>query len=251
MIELIHLTKKYGNLTAVDDLTLKIEEGEFFGFLGPNGAGKTTTIRMITGLIRPTSGRIILGGYDLAKEPLSAKKIVGFIPDRPFLYEKLSGREFLRFVAELYGMRNGIYRRRVEELLSLFELSQWGDELVESYSHGMRQRLVFSAALIHNPKIIVVDEPMVGLDPKGMRLIKEIFQDFVRKGGTIFMSTHTLSLAEELCHRIGIIHQGKLIALGTKEEIRRKAKLPESRLEDIFITLTREENEGLGTAHPT
>ncbi|MCD6451533.1 MAG: ABC transporter ATP-binding protein [Acidobacteria bacterium] len=251
MIELIHLTKKYGNLTAVDDLTLKIEEGEFFGFLGPNGAGKTTTIRMITGLIRPTSGRIILGGYDLAKEPLSAKKIVGFIPDRPFLYEKLSGREFLRFVAELYGMRNGIYRRRVEELLSLFELSQWGDELVESYSHGMRQRLVFSAALIHNPKIIVVDEPMVGLDPKGMRLIKEIFQDFVRKGGTIFMSTHTLSLAEELCHRIGIIHQGKLIALGTKEEIRRKAKLPESRLEDIFITLTREENEGLGIAHPT
>jgi len=251
MIELIHLTKKYGNLTAVDDLTLKIEEGEFFGFLGPNGAGKTTTIRMITGLIRPTSGRIILGGYDLAKEPLSAKKIVGFIPDRPFLYEKLSGREFLRFVAELYGMRDGIYRRRVEELLSLFELSQWGDELVESYSHGMRQRLVFSAALIHNPKIIVVDEPMVGLDPKGMRLIKEIFQDFVRKGGTIFMSTHTLSLAEELCHRIGIIHQGKLIALGTKEEIRRKAKLPESRLEDIFITLTREENEGLGTAHPT
>ena len=251
MIELIHITKKYGNLTAVDDLTLKIEEGEFFGFLGPNGAGKTTTIRMITGLIRPTSGRIILGGYDLAKEPLSAKKIVGFIPDRPFLYEKLSGREFLRFVAELYGMRDGIYRRRVEELLSLFELSQWGDELVESYSHGMRQRLVFSAALIHNPKIIVVDEPMVGLDPKGMRLIKEIFQDFVRKGGTIFMSTHTLSLAEELCHRIGIIHQGKLIALGTKEEIRRKAKLPESRLEDIFITLTREENEGLGIAHPT
>jgi ABC-2 type transport system ATP-binding protein len=251
MIELTHLTKKFGNFTAVNDLTLRIEAGEFFGFLGPNGAGKTTTIRMIAGLIRPSSGKIFLGGHDLAKEPLAAKRIVGLIPDRPFIYEKLTGREFLRFVAELYGMRDGAYRGRIEELISLFELTDWGDELVESYSHGMRQRLIFSAALIHRPKIIVVDEPMVGLDPKGMRLIKEIFRDFCKNNGTVFMSTHTLSLAEELCHRIGIIHQGRLIALGTKEEIREKAKLRKSRLEDVFLTLTREENEeDVGSAHP-
>jgi ABC-2 type transport system ATP-binding protein len=235
MIQLEHLSKRFGAFTAVHDLNLNIAEGEIFGFLGPNGAGKTTTIRMMMGLLRPTTGRVILGGYDLAVDPLSAKAISAFVPDRPYIYEKLTGREFLSFVGGLYQVPSD--QERIEESLSFFSLIDWGDELVESYSHGMKQRLVVASALLHDPKIIVVDEPMVGMDPIGARLFKALLRSLTLKGKTIFMSTHSMEVAEELCDRIGIILGGKMIALGTLDELRRQAG-SESGLEDIFLKLT-------------
>jgi ABC-2 type transport system ATP-binding protein len=238
MITTEHLAKHYGRITAVQDLNLHIEAGEFFGFLGPNGAGKTTTIKMLVGLLKPSSGRAIVAGYDIQQEPLAAKRQIGFIPDRPFVYEKLSGREFLRFVADLYGMEEGTSLARSEDFLELFELTDWGDELIESYSHGMRQKLVMSAALLHQPRVLVVDEPMVGLDPKGARLVKRILRGLCDRGTTIFMSTHTLEVAEQMCDRIGIIQGGTLVALGTKEELRQLVQSEVSRLEDIFLQLT-------------
>lgn len=242
MIELVRLTKKFGEFCAVKEISLKVGAGEVFGFLGPNGAGKTTTIRMMAGLIRPTGGRVILDGRDMARFPEAAKAILGFIPDRPYLYEKLTGREFLEFIAELHGVDASQGRRaRIAELLEFFALRDWESELVESYSHGMRQRLVIAAALLHRPKVVIVDEPMVGLDPKGTLLVKRLFQNLARAGVTVFMSTHTLSLAEELCARIGIIHEGGLIALGTMEELREKARSADERLEPLFLRLTGEE----------
>jgi ABC-2 type transport system ATP-binding protein len=238
MITTEHLAKHYGRITAVQDLNLHIEAGEFFGFLGPNGAGKTTTIKMLVGLLKPSSGRAIVAGYDIQQEPLAAKRQIGFIPDRPFVYEKLSGREFLRFVADLYGMEERPSLARSEDFLELFELTDWGDELIESYSHGMRQKLVMSAALLHQPRVLVVDEPMVGLDPKGARLVKRILRGLCDRGTTIFMSTHTLEVAEQMCDRIGIIQGGALVALGTKEELRQLVQSEVSRLEDIFLQLT-------------
>lgn len=237
MIQLEHLTKRFGAFTAVNDLNLNIAEGEIFGFLGPNGAGKTTTIRMMMGLLRPTIGRVVLGGHDLAVDPLSAKAISAFVPDRPYIYEKLTGREFLKFVGGLYQVPPAQCRERTEESLTFFSLTDWGDELVESYSHGMKQRLVVASALLHDPKILVVDEPMVGMDPIGARLFKALLRSLTLKGKTIFMSTHSLEVAEELCDRIGIILGGKLIALGTLDELQRQAG-SESRLEDIFLKLT-------------
>jgi ABC-2 type transport system ATP-binding protein len=237
MIQLDHLTKRFGAFTAVDDLCLHIAPGEIFGFLGPNGAGKTTTIRMMMGLLKPTAGRVLLGGYDLALEPLAAKAMSAFVPDRPYVYEKLTGREFLSFVGGLYQVPEGICQERVAASLQFFSLTDWGDELVESYSHGMKQRLVVAAALLHEPQILVVDEPMVGMDPIGTRLFKALLRSLTRQGKTIFMSTHSLEVAEELCDRIGIILGGKLIALGTMAELQRQAG-SEARLEDIFLTLT-------------
>ncbi len=237
MIRLEHLSKRFGAFTAVHDLNLNITEGEIFGFLGPNGAGKTTTIRMMMSLLRPTTGRVILGGHDLAVDPLSAKAISAFVPDRPYIYEKLTGREFLSFVGGLYQVPSDQCRERIEESLSFFSLVDWGDELVESYSHGMKQRLVVASALLHDPKIIVVDEPMVGMDPIGARLFKALLRSLTLKGKTIFMSTHSLEVAEELCDRIGIILGGKMIALGTLDELQRQAG-SEARLEDIFLKLT-------------
>lgn len=237
MIKLIHLTKRFGRLTAVNDLSLDIPQGEIFGFLGPNGAGKTTTIKMMAGILQPTGGTVIIDGKNLAEDPVGAKQVTGFIPDRGFLYEKLSGIEFLRFVGSLYGMDDRRSEARIRELLALFEMDKWGGDLIESYSHGMKQRLVMSAALIHEPKVIVVDEPMVGLDPKGARLVKTIFKTLVSKGVSIFMSTHTLVVAEEMCDRIGIIHEGRLIALGTALELRRKAGAEEHDLEAVFLKL--------------
>jgi len=236
LIEIENLTKKFGIVTAVDNLSLSIAKGEFFGFLGPNGAGKTTTIKMLTGILKPTSGSIKLDGYDLTQFPLKAKQICGFVPDRPFLYEKLSGREFLHFIAGIYNLNRDDYKVRIEELLKLFELKSWADELIESYSHGMRQRLVMIAAFLHQPKIIIIDEPLVALDPKGIKLVKNIFRDYCRQGATIFMSTHNLSLAEELCTCIGIIHQGKLAAVVAKEELRELARSRRHNLEDIFLS---------------
>lgn len=237
MIQLEHLTKQFGSFTAVNDLNLKVAEGEIFGFLGPNGAGKTTTIRMMMGLLKPTVGRVVLGGHDLASNPLEAKAISAFVPDRPYVYEKLTGSEFLRFVGGLYRVPMLVCQGRIEESLNFFSLSDWGDELVESYSHGMKQRLVVAAALLHDPQILVVDEPMVGMDPIGARLFKSLLRSLTLKGKTVFMSTHSLEVAEELCDRIGIIQNGKLIALGTLDELQQQAGT-ENRLEDIFLKLT-------------
>lgn len=245
MIELSHLSKNFGNFQAVKEVTLQIPRGEIFGFLGPNGAGKTTTIRMMAGLMKPTSGRVFLDGKDVLRQPEEAKSILGFIPDRPYLYEKLTGQEFLEFIADLRGLEAGnSQQKRIGELLNFFDLQGWRQELVESYSHGMRQRLVIAAALLHRPKVLIVDEPMVGLDPKGTRLVKGLFRDLAHKGVSIFMSTHTLELAEEVCQRIGIINEGKVIALGNMQELREKAKTADARLESLFLKLTGKEEAG-------
>jgi ABC-2 type transport system ATP-binding protein len=239
MIELKSLTKNYGSFTAVDSIDLSVPDGELFGFLGPNGAGKTTTLRMIAGILQPTSGTIHLAGIDLDKDPLAAKSKLGFIPDRPFIYEKLTGVEFLRFVAGLYGQDGPKVEHRGRELMALFDLEDWADELVESYSHGMRQKLIISSAFIHRPEVIVVDEPMVGLDPKAARILKDLFREFVRRGNTIMMSTHTLEVAESLCDRIAIIQQGRIRAVGTIQDLRAEAT-GGGGLEEIFLKLTGE-----------
>lgn len=238
MIRVEGLTKRYGNFVAVDNIDLHVSKGSIFGFLGPNGAGKTTTLRIIAGIMRPTKGRITLGGDDVVDNPMAAKRRLGFIPDRPFVYEKLTGAEFLRFVAALYQQDGEIVERRIDELLDVFELTQWKNELVESYSHGMRQKLIISSALIHRPEVIVVDEPMVGLDPKAARLLKDIFRQFVDRGGTVLMSTHTLEVAEAMCERIAIIQQGKIVAQGTMEELRQQTATGDASLEDLFLKLT-------------
>jgi ABC-2 type transport system ATP-binding protein len=238
MIQLESLTKLYGSFVAVDDISLAIEPGELFGLLGPNGAGKTTTLRMIAGILRPSAGRVLLGEADVHRAPLLAKQRLGFIPDRPFIYEKLTGAEFLRFVAGLYGQEGDGVERRIAELLEVFELTSWRDELVEAYSHGMRQKLIISSALVHRPACIVVDEPMVGLDPKAARLLKDIFHQFTRRGGTVLMSTHTLELAEAMCDRIAIIQRGKIVACGTMDELRRQTAAGNVSLEELFLRLT-------------
>jgi ABC-2 type transport system ATP-binding protein len=244
MIELIDLTKRYGNTAAVNSLNLHIPSGEIFGFLGPNGAGKTTTIRMMMGLLQPTSGRILLGGADLAVDPLAAKAICGFVPDRPHVYEKLTGAEYLDFAAQLYSLPETIRRVRRDRFLEVFDLGDWADELIEGYSHGMKQRLVMASALMHEPKLLIVDEPTVGMDPRGSRLLKRIFRETAARSATVFMSTHSLDVAEELCDRVGIILQGNLIALGTVEELRAKADShADSTLESIFLRLTGGEEE--------
>jgi len=245
MIKLIDLSKVYKGLRAVDGINLEVEKGAIFGFLGPNGAGKTTTIKMMAGVLKPTTGKIIINGMDLARDPSGVKQCVGFIPDRPFVYEKLAGLEFLHFISGLYGLdHRESLNRRISELLELFELSHWQEELVESYSHGMKQRLVMCAALLHQPEALIVDEPMVGLDPKGSRLVKNIFREEARKGTTIFMSTHSLEVAEEVCDEIAIIQAGRIIAEGTAETLRQKAGV-NGNLEQIFLKLT----EGKMIAH--
>jgi ABC-2 type transport system ATP-binding protein len=238
VIRLTHLTKRYGKFTAVDDVNLDIPSGQLFGFLGPNGAGKTTTFRMIAGILRPTSGTVEIGGIDILRRPLEAKARLGFIPDRPFVYDKLTGGEFLRFAAALYGQHGPAIERRIDELLELFELSRWKDELTESYSHGMRQKLIISGALVHRPEVIVVDEPMVGLDPKSARLLKDLFRQFVERGGTVLMSTHTLEVAETMCDRFAIIHGGKIVTHGTMAEVQEQTSSADLGLEDLFLKLT-------------
>jgi ABC-2 type transport system ATP-binding protein len=239
MILVDDVVKRYGRFTAVDHVSIDVPAGEIHGFLGPNGAGKTTTIRIIAGLLKPTSGRIAIGGEDLARNPSGAKRSLGFIPDRPFLYEKLTAAEFLRFHGGLFGLdtSDGL-DARVAELLDLFDLLAWRDELIESFSHGMKQRLTMCAAFLHRPKAVVVDEPMVGLDPRGARLIKEIFRSMARKGAAILMSTHTLEVAEEVCDRVSIIHEGRIIARGTVAELRVLADSADERLTPIFLKLT-------------
>jgi ABC-2 type transport system ATP-binding protein len=238
MIAIHDLVKRYGTFTAVDGVSLDVQPGEIHGFLGPNGAGKTTTIRMIAGLLKPTSGTVLVNNHDLARHPEQAKASLGFIPDRPFIYEKLTAGEFLRFHAGLYGMDEGAVAERVREMLEVFELGRWEHELVESFSHGMKQRLVMSAAFLHRPRAVLVDEPMVGLDPRGARLIKDVFRRMSERGVAILMSTHTLEVAEEMCNRISIILKGKIIARGTVPELRALAGHPDQQLTDVFLRLT-------------
>ncbi len=238
MIRFAGLTKRYGRFTAVEPTDLEVRRGEIFGFLGPNGAGKTTSIRMLVGVLRPTEGRVLINGHDIVLDPIRAKRHIGFIPDRPFLYEKLTGGEFLRFVSGLWGHEGADAEQRADELLELFELSAWKDTVIESYSHGMKQKLLISSALVHRPDLIIVDEPMVGLDPKGARLIKELFRQFAQQGGTVFLTTHTLEVAEALCDRIAIMHRGKIRALGTMDELRAEAKAGGAHLEEVFLKLT-------------
>jgi ABC-2 type transport system ATP-binding protein len=238
MIAIENLVKRYGTFIAVDGVSLDVRPGEIHGFLGPNGAGKTTTIRMIAGLLKPTAGRILVNGHDLATAPELAKASLGFIPDRPFIYEKLTAGEFLRFHAGLYGMDEAEVAARVAEMLEVFELSRWEHELVESFSHGMKQRLVMSAAFLHRPRAVLVDEPMVGLDPRGARLIKNVFRRMSEHGVAILMSTHTLEVAEEMCDRISIILKGQIIARGTVDELRLLAGDATQELTEVFLRLT-------------
>ena len=240
MIKLTNLTKRYGTFTAVNSINLEVSRGELFGFLGPNGAGKTTTLRMIAGILRPTSGTVEIGGINVVTEPVAAKSKLGFIPDRPFIYEKLTGAEFLRFVAGLYNQKGPEVEHRGRELLALFDLEEWRDELVESYSHGMRQKLIISSAFVHRPEVIVVDEPMVGLDPKAARILKDLFREYTRRGHTVMMSTHTLEIAEGMCDRIAIIQGGVIRAAGTMADLRSTAESGAMGLEQIFLRLTGE-----------
>jgi ABC-2 type transport system ATP-binding protein len=238
MIQVQDLVKSYGSFRAVDGVSLDVAPGEIHGFLGPNGAGKTTAIRMIAGLLKPDAGRITINGHDLATSAEEAKRGLGFIPDRPFIYEKLTGGEFLRFHAGLYGIDGAGLAGRIAEMLALFELGRWEGELVESFSHGMKQRLVMCAAFLHRPRAVLVDEPMVGLDPRGARLIKQVFREMSRKGVAILMSTHTLEVAQEMCDRISIILRGRIIARGTVEELRALAGGADEQLTPVFLKLT-------------
>ncbi|OFV87205.1 MAG: ABC transporter [Acidobacteria bacterium RBG_16_70_10] len=238
MIRVEDVVKTFGSFRAVDGVSLSVSRGEIHGFLGPNGAGKTTTIRIIAGLLKPTAGRVSIDGHDLEREPEAAKRVLGFIPDRPFLYEKLTAAELLRFHAGLYGLEGPDVEARIHELLELFELRAWKDELVESFSHGMKQRLVLCAAFLHRPRAVVVDEPMVGLDPRGARLIKEVFREMSRDGVAILMSTHTLEVAQEMCDLISIILAGRIIARGTVDELRALAGTEDEKLTPVFLKLT-------------
>ena len=240
IIQIRNLTKVFGATTAVDNLSLDVARGEFFCFLGPNGAGKTTTIKMLMGLLRPTSGAASIDGSDIIANPVDAKSAIGYIPDHPYLYEKLSGREFMRFIAGMYHLDGIATERRIDDLLEMFGIIEYADQLTEDYSHGMRQKLIFSATFLHSPRVVIVDEPWVGLDPKSIRFIKDFLKSKTREGLSIFMSTHTLSIAEEIADRVGIIHKGRLIALGTVDEI--KASNVRN-LEDVFLELTAEEPE--------
>lgn len=238
-ISLEHISKKYGEFLALKDLSLQVSYGEIFGFVGPNGAGKTTTIRILTGLAFPTSGKLEMIGLQYGQDALRIKQAMGYLPDRPYLYEKLTGREYLEFIHGVFS-QNG-KPDKIDHYLELFDLNEWSDELVESYSHGMKQRLALAGALLHDPRILVIDEPMVGLDPKGVRLIKDLFRQLASRNISIFVSTHNLEMAEEICNNIGIIHEGQLVACDNIEGLRNQASLPGSGLEEIFLRLTTEE----------
>ncbi|MCD6531478.1 ABC transporter ATP-binding protein [bacterium] len=243
LLEIKNFTKRYGDVVAVDNLNLSVDRGELFGFLGPNGAGKTTTIKTIVGLLRPDEGQITIGGYDIVAQPEQAKRLIGYIPDNPYIYDRLTGREFLELVGSLYGMDKKLIQERIEFLFDLFGIEEWGDEYAAEYSHGMRQKVIMASAIMHDPALIVIDEPMVGLDPQSQRLVKGVMRKLIERGTAIFMSTHTLSVAEEVCTRIGIIYKGRLMKLGTLEQLRADARMEGKSLEDLFVALTGGERE--------
>ena len=243
LIEVKSLTRRFGNFTAVDNVSLEVRAGEIFGFLGPNGAGKTTTIRMMSGILRPAAGQICLAGIDIARDPIGAKSITGYIPDRPYIYARLTGREFLYFISDIYSVEPSVIDERIDALLDEYDLNDWQDELVDSYSHGMKQRLATCAALVHKPRVLILDEPMVGLDPIGARLLKNSLRKLAAGGVAVFLSTHSLDVAEELADRLAVINQGKLVATGTLDEIHKLSGSVSSDIEEIFISLTKKNQE--------
>lgn len=238
MIEILNVSKTYGSFKAVNDLSINVPPGSIFAFLGMNGAGKTTTIKMMTGILAPTSGTIRLGGFNMQREALEAKKLLGYVPDRPHVYPKLTGREFLYFICDLYRVTPSDADRRIDQVLEEYSLTAWQDALIESYSHGMKQRIAMCAALVHDPQILIVDEPMVGLDPHGARDLKNAFKRYARSGMTVFLSTHSLNVAEELADNIAIIHKGTLLTTGTLNQIRDTTGAVADDLEEIFLELT-------------
>jgi ABC-2 type transport system ATP-binding protein len=240
LIEVVNLRKQYGAFEAVRDISLSVSPGEIYGFIGPNGAGKTTTISIMGGILAPNSGTVRICGIDMAEEPEAAKRKIGFIPDRPYLYDKLTAMEFLKFTADLYHMKASFFQEKADALLDLFSLKPWRHHLIESYSHGMKQRLIMVGALLHDPAVLVIDEPMVGLDPKGQKMVKGLFRELADKGVAIFMSTHTLTVAQEVCDRMGVIHKGRLIATGTTEDLKLQTGAVQSDLEEVFFRLTQE-----------
>jgi ABC-2 type transport system ATP-binding protein len=241
MIAIKNLSKQFGAFTAVDSINLTVEPGEIFAFLGTNGAGKTTTIRMLTGVLQPSSGTAEIGGYDIQKNPIEAKFLMGIIPDRPYLYGKLTGREFLFFMADLYRVEKNEAAKRTDELLDQYGLKEWQFDLIDSYSHGMKQRLLMCASQIHKPPVLVIDEPMVGLDPRGAKLLKDTLRSYAKNGLTIFMSTHSLSVAQEIADKLAIIQRGKIIAMGTLDELHAQAKSDSSDLEKVFLHIIAED----------
>lgn len=240
MIEINNLTKTFGAFKAVDGLTLSVKPGEIFGFLGPNGAGKTTTVKILSGIMRPTSGSVSVAGFDVEKDPLAAKRVMAYIPDEPFVYPKLTGWEFLRFIGDIYAVPAAEQKRRIPELLETFELTAASGELLESYSHGMKQKLLIASVLLRRPKAVLFDEPTVGLDPKSIRRFKGLLADIAREGAAVFMCTHILDMAEKLCHTVGIIYRGRLVAKGTVAEVKKlvSGAAGEKSLEDVFLELT-------------
>ena len=239
MINIIHLSKRFGSFTAVDDLSLNVKAGECYGFLGPNGAGKTTTIKMMTGLFAPTSGRITICDFDVQKHPMDAKMSIGYVPDQPYVYEKLTGREFLHFSAGLYRMNHASATKRIAELVELFEIGTWVDHRAEDYSQGMRQRLVITSALLHRPKVLIIDEPMVGLDPRSAHIVRQMLKQQMTDGVAVFMSTHSLLVAEELCNRVGIIKAGRLVFEDTIGGLQMFKQKYDGKFESVFLELTK------------
>lgn len=240
MIELHNVSKKFGDFTAVDNLSLIIPAREFFGFLGPNGAGKTTTIKMITGLFAPTSGEILVNGFNIVKQPVEAKQTIAYVPDQPFLYEKLTGREFLYFVGGLYKLPKQTLHEQIQFVIEHFEIGSWIDKRSEDYSQGMRQRITIAAALIHQPQAIIIDEPMIGLDPRSSKIVRETLREQAERGVSILMSTHSLSVAEELCDRIGIINRGKLVFCDTREQLQSDKLQHGGKFESVFLDVTKD-----------
>jgi ABC-2 type transport system ATP-binding protein len=238
MIETKNLTKSYGSLLAVNNLNITVNSSEIYGFLGPNGAGKTTTIKILVSLLKPTSGTALINGIDVIKDPLKTKTLIGYIPDEPLIYPKLTGREFLLFIADIFEIPLNSAKKKIDDLFCLFSLTERSNTLIETYSHGMKQKLVFSAALLHDPEILIMDEPTVGLDPQSAKLVKDIIRELANKGKTIFMSTHILEIAEKMCSRVGIINKGTLIVEGTINDLREKTHDEAGDLEKLFIELT-------------
>jgi ABC-2 type transport system ATP-binding protein len=237
MLEIARLTKQFGSFTAVRNLNLSISAGEFFGFLGPNGAGKTTTIKLITGLLAPTAGQIVIDGFDIQKNPIEAKSMIGYIPDQPYLYDRLTGREFLFFSGGLYSMKGKALRERIDEVIALLQIGSWVDRRTEEYSQGMKQRITIASALLHQPKFLLVDEPMVGLDPQSAKIVKDLFVELTKNGTAIVMSTHSLHIAEEICGRIGVIKDGEIIFDNDLQSLKEFREKEFVNLESFFLEL--------------